>query len=101
MPYLEHVSIVCGTNNINKDSPFDISECLIEIGKYFTAYIFPAYFLEMNIENIGSTRENGALNPNLYFKDNAHFIEQGNTKLASSILATVNGNISLQHVVNP
>ena len=36
MPYLEHVSIVCGTNNINKDSPFDIAECPTEIGKYFT-----------------------------------------------------------------
>ena len=35
MPHLEHVIILCGTNNINKDSPFDIGECLIEIGKYF------------------------------------------------------------------
>ena len=35
MPYLEHVIILCGRNNINKDSPFDIAECLIEIGKCF------------------------------------------------------------------
>ena len=35
MPYLEHVIILCDTNNINKDSPFDIAEFLIEINKYF------------------------------------------------------------------
>ena len=35
MPYLEYVIILCGTNNIHKDSPFDIAECLFEIGKYF------------------------------------------------------------------
>ena len=34
------------------------------------------------------------LNPNLYFKDNAHLIEQGNAKLASSVLAIINGNIT-------
>ena len=35
MPYLEHVIILCDTNSINKDSHFDIAECLIEIGKCF------------------------------------------------------------------
>ena len=35
------------------------------------------------------------LNPKLYFKDNVHLIEQGNAKLASSVLATINGNITL------
>ena len=35
MPYLEHAIILCATDNINKDSPFDIGECLIEIGRYF------------------------------------------------------------------
>ena len=55
MPYLEYVIILCGTNNINKDSPFDIAECLFEIGKYFKEspvtlrLLFPAYFLEMNV----------------------------------------------------
>lgn len=33
--YLQHVIISCGANNINKDSPFDITECLIELDKYF------------------------------------------------------------------
>ena len=32
---------------------------------------------------------------NLYFKDNVHLTEQGNAKLALSILATINGNITL------
>ena len=35
VPYLEHVIILCGTINVNKDSPFDIAEYLFEIGKYF------------------------------------------------------------------
>ena len=35
MPYLKHVVILCGINNINKESSFDIAECLIEIGEYF------------------------------------------------------------------
>ena len=34
-------------------------------------------------------------NPKLYFKDNVHLIKQGNAKLASSVLATINGNITL------
>ena len=38
-------------------------------------------------------------NPKLYFKDNVHFIEQGNAKLASSILATINDNITLPALV--
>ena len=40
-----------------------------------------------------------AFNPKLYFKDNVHFIEQGNAKLASSILATINDNITLPALV--
>ena len=35
------------------------------------------------------------LNPELYFKDNLHLIEQGNAKLPSSVLTTINGNITL------
>ena len=36
MPYLGHVIILCGTNNIKKDLSCDIEESsLIEIGKYF------------------------------------------------------------------
>ena len=35
MPYLEHSIILCDTNNIKKDSSFNIAEFLIEIGKYF------------------------------------------------------------------
>ena len=35
MPYLQHVVILSDTNNINKNSPFDIAECHIEIGKHF------------------------------------------------------------------
>ena len=35
MLYLENAIILCGTNNINKDSPFDIAECHIKIGEYF------------------------------------------------------------------
>ena len=34
-------------------------------------------------------------NPKLYFKDNVHLIKQGNAELASSVLATINGNITL------
>ena len=33
-------------------------------------------------------------NSDLYFKDNVNFIEQGNAKLASSILAAMNSNIT-------
>lgn len=33
--YLQHAIILCGANNINKDSPFDITECLVELDKYF------------------------------------------------------------------
>ena len=129
MPYLEHVIILCDTNNINKDSPFDIAEFLIEINKYFKerscnikvvisgiitwdkcgsvnriivskingiladkCCLDGFYFID---QKYGWTRENSILNPNLYFKDNVHFIEQGNAKLASSILATINDNITL------
>ena len=35
IPYLEHVIILCTTDNTKKDSPFDIAECLIEISRYF------------------------------------------------------------------
>ena len=35
MPYLQHVVILSGTNNIKKNSPFNIAECHIEIGKHF------------------------------------------------------------------
>ena len=38
------------------------------------------------------TRDNEILNPNLNFKDNVLLTEKGNTKLASSISATINGN---------
>ena len=46
-------------------------------------------------QKYGWTRENGMLNPYLYFKDNVHLIEQGNAKLASSILAIINDNINV------
>ena len=51
MPYLEHVIILRGADNINKDSPVDIAECLIEISKYPVTLklLFPAYFFEMNV----------------------------------------------------
>ena len=38
--------------------------------------------------------ESGMFSPNFYFKDNVHLIEQGSAKLASSILATINRNIT-------
>ena len=38
--------------------------------------------------------ESGMFNPNLYFKDNVRLIEQSNAKLASSILATTNRNVT-------
>ena len=41
-------------------------------------------------QKCGWTRENGMLNPNLHFKDNVLLIDQGNAKLALSILATIN-----------
>ena len=53
MSCLEHVIISCSTNNINQDSPFDIAECLIEIGNYFQErslnikMLFLAYFFEI------------------------------------------------------
>ena len=34
------------------------------------------------------------LNANLCFKDNVSFIEQGNAKLASSVLAAMSNNIT-------
>ena len=35
LPSLKNVVILCGTNNINKDSPFDIAQGLIAIGSVF------------------------------------------------------------------
>ena len=49
------------------------------------------YFFD---QNYGWTRENGMLYPNLHFKDNVNLTEQGSTKLASLILATINSNIT-------
>ena len=55
MTYLEHVIILYDTNIINKESPFDIAECLIEIGKYFKErsrnikIVTLTYFLKINI----------------------------------------------------
>ena len=31
---LENIVIACGTNNINKDSPYDVSQGLINIGSF-------------------------------------------------------------------
>ena len=87
--------------------------------------LFPAYFLEMNVglstiseindilaekcslhgfyfidQKYRWTRENGMFNPKLYFKDNVHLIEQGNAKLASSVLATINGNIMQKYRIS-
>ena len=35
MSYLKNVIILCGTNNICTDSPYDIPQCLIDIGVCF------------------------------------------------------------------
>ena len=35
LPSLKNVVILCGTNNINKDSPYDIAQGLIAIGSVF------------------------------------------------------------------
>ena len=35
MSYLKNVIILCGTNNICTDSPYDIAQCLIDIGVCF------------------------------------------------------------------
>ena len=35
LPSLKNVVILCGTNNINKDSPDDIAQGLIAIGSVF------------------------------------------------------------------
>ena len=35
MSYLKNVIILCGTNNICTDSPYDIAQCLLDIGVYF------------------------------------------------------------------
>ena len=45
-------------------------------------------------QKYGWARENEALNPNLYFKDNVHLIGRDNAKLALSILAVINDNIT-------
>ena len=82
----DNILILCGTNNINKDSTFDIAEFLIDIDKQFQKRSFKgksplAYFLQMMVclsaelsqvtfdfidQNYGWTREN------LYFKDNVN-----------------------------
>ena len=51
MSYLKNVIVLCGTNNICTDSPYDIAQCLIDIGvcfrnrsskiKIFISVIFP------------------------------------------------------------
>ena len=35
LPSLKNVVILCGTNNINKDSPYDIAQGLTAIGSVF------------------------------------------------------------------
>ena len=35
IPSLKNVVILCGTNNINKDSPYDIAQGLIDISSAF------------------------------------------------------------------
>ena len=109
MPYLEHVTVLYDANNINKDSPFSIAECLIEIGRYFKerscnvkiiissirpgdeycpvnriiisktndilAYKYSLHGFYFIDQKYDWTRENGMLNPNLYFKYNIHLID--------------------------
>ena len=81
----DNILILRGTNNINKDSTFDIAEFVIDIDKQFLKRSFKgksplAYFLQMVClsaelpqatfdfidQNYGWTREN------LYFKDNVN-----------------------------
>ena len=38
MSYLKNIIILCGTNNICTDSPYDIVQCLIDIGLCFRNY---------------------------------------------------------------
>ena len=53
-PRLKNVVILCGTNNINKDTPYDIVQGLIAIGYLLKTgsitltYLFVDYFPAMN-----------------------------------------------------
>ena len=52
MSYLKNVIILCGTNNIFVDSPYDIAQCLIDIG-----VCFPNCSLKFEIFHSGSFLE--------------------------------------------
>ena len=121
-----YIIIWYSTNNIKKDSLFDIAECLIEIGKCFQqrsldVKIVPSMLLRGECWSVSRifiteifntvadewsldrfyfidqkydwTSKNGMLNANMCIKDNVNFIEQGNAKPASLVLAAINCNI--------
>ena len=117
MSNLKNVIILCGTNNVCTGFPYDIAQCLIDIGVCFrdrsskiTIFISRDECYSVNrmlIKEIntlhsfnfieqeqGWTDNNDTLDPSLFYHDKLHLIQKGNIKLSESIItATEDRNI--------
>ena len=116
MSNLKNVIILCGTNNVCTDFPYDIAQCLIDIGVCFrdrssriTIFISRDECYSVNkmlIKEIntilkctlhsfnfieqeqGWTDNNDTLDPSLFYHDKLHLIQKGHTKLSESIITS-------------
>ena len=118
---IKKVVVSCGTNNLNQDSPEDITDGITEVAstfksKYgsigiFVCGILPrdfnwsvtrVYVKEVNdilktkcsqscftfiCPESDWTLSNGYLDPDLFYLDDVHLVENGNFKLAGSIFS--------------
>ena len=120
---IKKVVVLRGTNNLNQDSPEDITDGIIEVGstfksRYSSIVIFICGILPRNF-NWSVTRvyikevnyilktkcshscfyfylprqrwtlSNGSLDPDLFYLDNVHLVQNGNFKLARSIFSLI------------
>ena len=115
---VRNIVVQCGTNYISTDSPRDIADCIVDVGTIFRRKniimcgLIPRgecwsvnrslinkvndilkYECHKNgfafiVQDNGWTLPNGSLDCFLFHKDSLHVVEQGNDKLAKSIVST-------------
>ena len=122
-PRLKNVVILCGTNNINKDPPYDAVQGLIDIGSSFKnrcnnpnificgllprdEYVSVNRVIIDEINDLLSFRcsvnnvhfidqsKGWTLDFSLFYSDGLHLIEKGNLKLGKSILKAIDSTIT-------
>ena len=88
---LKNAIILCGTNNLQQDSPEDIVDGIIEIGYCFKKRHYRINFFICGLlprdecTSIDWTQPNGCLNSDMFYLNKLHLVEKGNLVLAKSI----------------